>query len=298
MTSHTKANLFVVGAMKAGTTSFIDVLQQHPQLYVSPIKEPHYFIAMLPKNLYTPSRYFNISTYLEKEFPAPLHIANVKEREQYDQLFSLGEDAMYRVDASTAYLHAQESAKLIKAYNAEAKIIILLRDPIQRAFSHYTMDVGLGRTARSFEAILQEEVQQYRTQTLPWNSYLGMSFYNKAVERFQNEFDDVQVIRFESLIKNRSQQLKEVAAFLGISPFNVAESTHKNESRTIKHAAWLHWLTKLGIKDVLSKVLGSTFKQKLFKAVSSKKSKEIPLSTKLRQEIEALFHQESSYDTT
>lgn len=139
-----KANLFVVGAMKAGTTSFTNLLSKHEQIYCPPVKEPHFFVEALPRSLYESSRFFNLNSYLENDFPKPLHITKIETLAQYRQLFTLAAAEAYRVDASTAYLHAEESAQRIHAYNPEAKIIILLRDPLQRAFSHYKMDLEKG----------------------------------------------------------------------------------------------------------------------------------------------------------
>ena len=137
-----KVNLFVVGAMKAGTTSFMERLAGHPDVYVSPVKEPHYFINELPENLYEPSRFFDLDHYLMKDFPEPLHICKVERLEQYERIFSLAETQNYRAEGSTAYLHAPESAGLIHAYNPEAKLLLLVRDPLKRAYSHYQMDLG------------------------------------------------------------------------------------------------------------------------------------------------------------
>ena len=83
-----KANLFIVGAMKAGTTSFIETLSTHPEIYVSPVKEPHYFVNELPAALYQDSRFFDLQRYLDHQFPEPLHITKIKTEAQYARLFS------------------------------------------------------------------------------------------------------------------------------------------------------------------------------------------------------------------
>ena len=70
MSKKNKANLFIVGAMKAGTTSFNELLTNHPEIYFSPIKEPNYFINDQPKSIYEPSRFFNIDSYFKNQFPS------------------------------------------------------------------------------------------------------------------------------------------------------------------------------------------------------------------------------------
>src|SRR5436853_5081581 len=112
MKNYRKANLFIVGAMKAGTTSFSNTIAQHPDIYFSPIKEPNFFVNEIPKKIYTPSKYFSLEKYFEKEFPKPLHIAHLQDIFQYDRLFSVSQSSYkYFADGSTSYLHAHESAE-------------------------------------------------------------------------------------------------------------------------------------------------------------------------------------------
>ena len=161
MKKEQKANLFIVGAMKAGTTSFMEALAQHPDIYVSPVKEPHYFVNELPKLLYEPSRFFNLEAYFKNDFPKPLHIANLKNKEHYEQLFSLSNQEKYLAEGSTMYLHAPESAQKIQQYNPEAKIIILTREPVSRAYSHYKMLTGLSRETRSFQEVVEGNARRW-----------------------------------------------------------------------------------------------------------------------------------------
>ena len=289
-----KVNLFVVGAMKAGTTSFIELLSQHKQLYVSPVKEPNFFINSLPETLYKPSRFFDLEKYLSKDFPEPLHIAKIQNIEQYKKIFSRGANYLYKIDASTAYLHAKESATLIHSYQPEAKIIILQRDPLKRAYSHYKMNLGKGRTLDSFENVMLENIRQYYQGTLPWFSYLGMSFYQKAIQRYKKLFKDVLVIRLEELIANEGKTLAEVAVFLEIEDFPKSQLTKKNISRELRFQKIFYFLNKLGLKDYFSKYLSRSFRHRLFRWVSKDSHKEIPLSEKTMIELNAIFAKENA----
>ncbi len=290
-----KANLFIVGAMKAGTTYFTEIITQHSQVYMSPIKEPHYFINSLPKNLYEPSRFFNIDNYFENEFPNALHIANVKILEQYNRLFSLAHDNQkYFAEASTAYLHAPESAGLIHDYNPEAKIIILLRDPLKRAFSHYNMDKGLGREKRDFEIILKDEIDKYKVNALPWNSYLGMSFFNNSIKKYQSLFENVLVLNFEELTQNKKKTLKIISDFLKINEFSDQDVERKNETKQLRFQSVFYLLKQLGLKDYFSKIFSQNFRQYLFRLVSRNTKSEITISQQTRIELNAIFNKESA----
>ena len=288
-----KVNLFVIGAMKAGTTSFMERLAQHPEVYVSPVKEPHFFIDELPANLYEPPRFFNLERYLEKDFPEPLHICKIETASQYEKLFSLAEGQKYRTEGSTAYLHAPESPRFIYEYDSEAKVIILLRDPMKRAFSHYQMDLGKGREKDSFEKLVQKEIALYESGQLLWNSYLGMSFYNDAVDRFKTLFADSVVVKFEDLVQNPEAGMQDVSEFLNIASFEALQNAPKNVSRSLRFQKLFYFLKQLGLKDYFSKLFGSKFKQWVFRKVSTEKKSDMGLSPETISKLESIFAKES-----
>lgn len=289
-----KANLFIVGAMKAGTTFFTEILSQHPQVYLSPIKEPHYFINSLPENLYEPSRFFSVENYFAKDYPGPLHIAKVEKLDHYQKLFSMASEAhLYRAEASTAYLHAPESAGLIHEYNPNAKIIILLREPLKRAFSHYNMDKGLGRVKKEFDTLITEEIVKYNNASLPWNSYLGMSFYMNPIQKYRSLFDNVLVVNFEDLTKDKKKTLKLVSDFLNISEFTIKDVERTNETKQLRFQKVFYVLKQLGLKDYFSRIFSQTFRQRLFRLVSSNTKSELNISAKTQDSLSTIFNKES-----
>jgi Sulfotransferase family len=285
-----KTNLFIVGAMKAGTTSFMEILSEHNDIYVSPIKEPHFFINGLPDNLYKPSRFFSLENYFKQEFPKPLHITKVETFQQYQHLFSLAGDQKFIAEGSTAYLHAKESAALIHNYNPNSKIIIMVRDPIKRAFSHYRMNLGLGIENRAFESVLVQEIDLYNQEQLPWNSYLGMSIYRGALRRYKALFDKVLILHFEDFITNRISVLKTVAQFLGTTPFTSVETAHINESKTLRFQKLFYLLKQLGLKDYFTKIFSSKFKQWIFRKLIKKNKQELILNPETTSKLEVIFN--------
>jgi len=290
-----KANLFIVGAMKAGTTSFNNVLAQHPKIYFSPIKEPNFFVNELPKTIYNPSRFFSIDNYFEREFPKPLHIADIQNQVLYDKLFSLAtESHLYLAEGSTTYLHAKESPDKIYSYNSDAKIIILVRNGLKRAFSHYRMDVGLGRTTLSFEDELKKGWEAYKIGALSNWSYLGMSLYAENIIRYKQLFkENVLVLFFEDLISKEDESFRKVFSFLGLNYIPVKLS-HANESSTIRFSKGLNWLYKTGIKDVFSYILPVKVRQRAFNLLKHNYSSGINLSPELNAELSSLFQEDIS----
>lgn len=284
-----KANLFIVGAMKAGTTSFIELLSRHPAIFVSPIKEPHYFVDPLPKQFLETSRYFSLENYFKNQYPAPRHSVQVSKEEHYQQLFSHATDEQYRAEASTAYLHAPEAASRIYNYNPKAKIIILTRNPLKRAFSHYNMDLGVGRERKSFTAVMARDIDLYKKGTLPWYSYLNMSCYNTPIIHYQNIFESVLVLSLEELVANTEKEMEKVANFLNIAEFPDLLLKKVNEGQALKYQKLFYFLKVMGLKDLFSKFLSSDFKGKILKRIRDKKKPTLALPQDMVDELETIF---------
>jgi hypothetical protein len=293
-----KANLFVVGAMKAGTTSFVDLLSLQDEIYVSPIKEPHYFVNELPTSIYKPSRFFDMNAYFEKDFPMPLHIAKLNNRGHYDKLYSLAEsNHKYLVDASTCYLNSPESAKHIFDYNREAKIIILIRDPLKRAISHHQMDLGLGRILRSFEDEIKDNIEDYKNDRLSNWSYLNMSFFNQQIKNFEKFFgEQVLILQFENLIKNDQQEFNNLNQFLELSN-ELTKLPVKNETRKLYFPGVNNLLIKIGFKDVFSKLIPNEIKQRVFKFITTQQKNNTPISEETLAILKRLFQKNATSKT-
>jgi len=142
-------NLFIVGAMKAGTTSAYLSLAGSTDVYVSSHKEPHFFSADLHAHPHTWMRR-TLHNFQNTDF--------VESLDQYMKIFSDAPvNARYVIDASTSYLYSQDAARLIHEFNPNSKIVILLRDPINRAWSEYNMNRMIGVEYHGFLSALKRE---------------------------------------------------------------------------------------------------------------------------------------------
>lgn len=290
---NSKANLFLVGAMKAGTTGFLNVLGQHDDIYTCPVKEPHFFVNQLPRTLYEPSRFFSLEEYLDKDFPEPLHIAKIENVSQYEKIFSLSSSQRYLAEGSTAYLHCSETPERIRKYNPQAKIIVLLRDPLERAFSHFMMNQGKGRENRTFNEAMNQGLVDLDAGHLHWSSYLKMSCYDASIASFKANFDAVLLIRFEDFVKEREGVLKKVSEFLSVTTFNDTEVGQKNASRSLRFQKLFYFLKQLGLKDYFSKLFGNKFKQRLYTWVSKRDKPEMALDADTKERLEDYFKEQS-----
>lgn len=289
MVNNRKANLFIVGAMKAGTTSFCETIGEHPDIFFAPIKEPNYFVNDLPLHIFKESPYFSIDNYFENEFPQPLHIANIQTEIHYSRLFELAKAEKYLAEGSTAYLHATESASLIHEYNPDAKIIILVRDGLKRAFSHYKMDVGLGRTIKSFEELLQKDLNDRGNGIINDWSYLGMSIYYENVQRYKKYFgQNVLVLNFDTFIKHQEREFEKLYLFLGIKKLQLSLK-RTNESANFRFKKGLYFLKQSGLKDFLSNWLPIKLRHRIFKSMQKSDPQVMNLSEKMRSDLEKIF---------
>jgi hypothetical protein len=168
----------VVGAAKAGTTSLWKYLDAHPDVFMSRVKEPHFF-----------SRFRR-------------GVASVKDPAAYARLFEDGAAHRYRGEASPSYLPDPETAARLFQACPEARVIVSLRDPVERAYANYWTWVRMGRERRSFAVAVREELATSNVDFagLP-PPYVRRGFYAEQLERYWSVFgmDAVIVVSLHEL---------------------------------------------------------------------------------------------------
>jgi sulfotransferase family protein len=195
-------NLFLVGAAKAGTTSLYRELARHPAIYMSPMKEPHFFSRIEPASSW------------EGFFP------HVSDEAEYLALFKGARNEDLLGEGSTSYLWDTQAAGRIKRAVPEARILIMLRDPVDRAYSHYWNDVREGLEERSFVDALAEE---QRSGPGGWgvsSLYIDCGRYADQVARYRERFGSggVHVSFLEDFVTDRAEVMADIHSFLGVGP--------------------------------------------------------------------------------
>jgi hypothetical protein len=192
-------NLFIVGAAKAGTTSLYHYLAQHPDVYMAPMKEPHFFSQIRP------------DPKLAAFFP---HVTN---EVAYLSLFTAARAEKVRGEASTSYLSHPGVAGAIRRRCPGAKIVIMLRDPLDRAYSNYWNDVREGIEHRSFAEAVSEELAGPPGRWGVSSLYVDGGFYAERVERYLKLFNgNVLGLFFEEFVADVPGTLQAVFAFLDV----------------------------------------------------------------------------------
>ncbi len=206
--SHRWPNLFLVGAAKAGTTSVYDALARHPAIYMSPVKEPHYFSRIQP------------SAERQAFFP------HVSDEASYLALFADATSELLIGEASTSYLWDTEAAERIKRTVPKASILIILRDPVERAYSQYWNDVREGLERRPFLDALIDERSRGPGQWGVSSLYIDCGLYAAQVKRYLDRFGArVHVSLFEDLAADQDTTIARIHSFLELAPADVGPAT-------------------------------------------------------------------------
>jgi hypothetical protein len=186
-------NLFVVGVVRGGTTSLWGYLEQHPEIFMSPVKEPHFFTKAGQRR-------------------APLYASE----DAYLGLFAEATEPL-RGEASASYFADAASAEAIKAVSPDAKILVALRDPVERAYSHYWHAVSNGQETRTFAAAVRDELAGRRPEGA--EPYVRRGFYTESLRRYLSLFgENVRVVFLDELSRSPAQTLRGVFEFLGVEP--------------------------------------------------------------------------------
>ncbi|MEY2341296.1 sulfotransferase [Acidithiobacillus sp. IBUN Pt1247-S3] len=194
-------NFFITGTVKGGTTSLYRHLQKHPDVFLPAFKEPHYFARIQPKNRHL--------------------IEHITDENTYLNLYRNSRTFTAVGDASTSNLWCRKAPERIHAVAPHARIIILLRDPISRAHSHYLMEFREGLVNQSFSVdLLHNDFSQSRKGLGISHMYVDLGLYYEQVRRYLQIFgkDQVLILQFDDLVQEPSLTLKKVAAHLHIDP--------------------------------------------------------------------------------
>lgn len=228
-------NFIIIGAARAGTTSLYHYLSQHPQVFMGPIKETLFFAYLASQA--------EPDNHIDPNIPWP-----IKSIEEYQALFTGGQGSQALGEASPLYLYAPGVPYQIKKYRPNMKLILVLRNPIERAYSVYLKNRREGLEIRSFEDAIKSEIHDPSDVIQSQSHHIRAGLYFRHVSRYLEYFPREQIhIDFYDNLKNSPKaMIANIFNFLGVNvdfdpdisvQFNKAiPSLIKNSShrRTIK----------------------------------------------------------------
>lgn len=257
MTSPPLPNFLIVGTGKAGTTSLYSYLRQHPQIYMSPVKEPGYFASEIragalsePLRRHLALQTLALPKLLNDGKPVKPFGWIAAEWEDYLRLFQgvNGEKAIG--EASAAYLWSATAAASIHASLPDARIIMILRDPAERAFSQYLHQLSVGLTGATFRQHLEACARDGGGKLSVSYPFLEIGLYHQQVKRFLDLFprDRIRIYWYEEAWRQPANLLSDVFQFLDVdAEFQPDFSQRSHQRRAPRLVGLHHFLKRSGL---------------------------------------------------
>ena len=273
-------DFLIVGAAKSGTTTLFEALNEHPRIFIPQRKECRYFSCM-PRDLAGPK-----TTY-------PKGI--IQSLEEYQGQYKGAKPDQLRGDISPDYLYFYHNAvpKIRNEVNAQVPIIMVLRNPIDRAYSHYFQKISNGWETLSFEdALNAEETRRAANWRWGWR-YTDVGLYARQVKAYLDNFERVLLLLFEEDIVTR-QAAGKVLRFLNLTPLPKSRADiHANVSgypqNRFLHQLMTDELVVRKVKNVIKATpLYNRSKQIYWKVMGSNLKKEA-MAPQTRQVLKEKF---------
>jgi hypothetical protein len=221
MTPTYKPNFFIVGMPRSGTTSMYTYLKQHPEIYLSIYKEPHFFGKDLTHNIYC-----------------------IRDEEIYLGLFAGAGEKKRIGEASVWTLNSVTAAAEIHAFNPAAKIIIMLRNPLDMIYSLHGLYVRTkNEDIPDFQQALEKQADRMNGRAIPPGCYfpeglfyLEVAKYYKKIKRFMEIFsrENINIIIFNDFVKQTPRCYREILQFLQVDPDIETEFDIKKAAQVIR----------------------------------------------------------------
>ena len=252
-----KPNLFIVGQPKSGTTALHQFLAQHPEVYMSSIKEPHFFCSdfhLESDRAYGKQRFYDF-----------------RNESAYLQLFNRAKNVKVVGESSTNYLYSQVAAEKIHNFNPDAKIIIILREPAKFLYSlhsHYVKFTEENEpdflTALALESDRQQEKIASPRVTSPSYLYYSQRVkYYQQVRRYCDRFDPKQIkmVIFEDFKSANDLVFREILEFLEVDPNFTPEYGAVNVNKEVKFKAINNLVNSPLAKSISKNLLSQEFNE-------------------------------------
>lgn len=291
-----KPNFVIIGAAKSGTTAVWHYLKQHPKIYMSPLKHTRFFAFEVenPGFIGPPPKQRGPTA---QNPGMPYAITDI---DVYHALFDGVRDEVAVGEASHSYLYQPRAAERIRGYAPGMKLIAILRNPADRAFSHYRQMVRDGREPiDDFVRALDEEGARVRDNWWPDFHYVQIGLYHAQLQRYFDLFrrDQIKIYLYEDLNSNPSGVLQDVFRFLGVDDTFVPEATVRYNASGIPKNETLHLiLQKLRrFRPVAQRVVPETQYRHLLSLGSNLHNRNLTkprLSPELRKRVIAEYFRE------
>ncbi|MCP5451463.1 MAG: sulfotransferase [Gammaproteobacteria bacterium] len=255
-------NFFLLGAGRSGSTYLYYLLKQHPDIFMTEPKEPTFFCEQYQV---------------------------IKDPIDYFRLYDSATNEIIRGEASHAYLSNPTTARVLRALFPESKFVVILRNPVDRAYSLYHWMRRHGyEPCGTFESALKVEEYRYNSSAFKHNCphyfynslYFKSGLYGEQLQRYFELFPKQQfyIVKYEGFINNPNNYLRHIFQFLGVSQNFCPEfNVDRNEGTKTSRFPGIHYYiySKLRRHKLIRKI-----SMALLKVVNKAEIKPLSLETR------------------
>ncbi|GAB4389146.1 MAG: sulfotransferase [Thermodesulfovibrionales bacterium] len=281
-------DFLIVGAARSGTTSLYNYLRQHPQIFLPDVKEPSFFATSETEPHFEDARL--------RAMGLPVWKLN-----EYLRLFRAAPEDAILGGASTYYLYFKNrTIRNIRRYVPgwrDVKIIMILRDPVERALSQYSLNRSLDIEPLPLEDALGEAQSRLAENWIPGYDYIGFGLYYEQVKAYMDAFPRVKVFLFEDLRRDALRVVRDIFRFLGVDDsFAPVVGERHNHSRAPKSLLVQRTLRKPNLISSVFPLARLIPKEKrvavVRKLANLNTKKRVKMKARTRKYLEELFRED------
>lgn len=250
----TLPDFLVIGAYKAGTTSLHEYLRSHPQVFVPERKEPSFFAFDQVRDPEAERRL------------NPVWSMAVRDLETYEKLFDPARPDQVVGEVSPEYLKHPDAPAAIAARLGQVRLLAVLRDPAERAYSDFLMYRRDGREDTDDFSVALDRQEQRRAAGMATGQYVCTGFYGEQLSRYYAHFapDRIKVVLSEDLRDDRDRVVAEVFGFLGVDPsFQVGAEGLNRSGVPVDGAVRAAYVARRWLAPVLRDVVPQRWKRRV-----------------------------------
>jgi len=280
MKKNNAPDFLCVGAPKAGTTALCTYLSQHPDIFMPVSKEPRYFVRDYYRDLCLDdprcSRSKSTVVYTEDDY-----------RELFDTNIN------HQGEGSVQYLYLHEYAiPEIKRYAGDPKIIIMLRNPLQRALSSYMRAIRDGFESKSFlDSLLEEDFKVLNNWSLG-HFHMNLGLYYQPVKAYLENFSNVKVLFYEDYCENQEDVIRSIYTFLNVDDSYKPNLNVRYNESGVPRARYIHdfLINPSKSRSEITRILRKVLPEKNIRAI-----KEVVMSLNLNKKKYSLSEKELNF---
>lgn len=277
-------NFLIIGAEKSGTTALYHYLRQHPQIYMSPVKEPRFF------------------SYTEGQKPkrgGPGHFTTepITDIAAYRRLFDGVSRETAIGEATPNYIVNPEAPARIRRYIPDVKLIAILRNPAERAYSSFLQARWLGvEPITDFARALQEEeARKQNGWAGGWWRYKTKGFYYRQLKRYFDTFGrrQLRVYLYEDFRADPVSILQEIFEFLNVDTTFIPDTTIKTNVSGVPKSRFLHSMVAASRRPAIKRLIPHHLIRGLREPMRNLTLAKPPqLSQELRSQLNAAYEED------